>query len=501
MHVLRLRKTLKPHGADQLIQTVRGRGLSIQPRLMSLYSPKELFAAGALALAAVVAGLAFGVLGWTLFTAAAAGLVHQHLDLRKFVRWAKKPLRRPKLANAGLQQASRSLRRSLKQARKRTHEALQQTSHFRGLTAALPDAAILVDADGNIENFNKASRALLHLKRKDAGNNLGTLLRHPDAIRLLEQQTPDTTAEFSFPVRRRPTLGTAPHSRGQGPGPDPGPGRDPSEPAAETCVRTSLANVSHELRTPLTIIVGYLEAIEDDDLDGATLRRLVGKLGSPTHRMQALVDDLLMLTRLESSPAPEPRDLAAVDVKQLVGSVVDDLAGLAGKRHQINQRAPCGLRVLGIEKELHSACSNLVANAIKYSPKGGEVNISWTRRRRRGHPGGERSGRGHPARTPLKADRALLSRRYGGRPGARRHRLGAGHRQACAQAAQQPTANRERGWPGQPLLLPLPVRPTASSKLNPAHAEPARASRQRTSAAPWASASGGGRHRGSGFRR
>ena len=94
--------------------------------------------------------------------------------------------------------------------------------------------------------------------------------------------------------------------------------------------------------------------------------------------MQALVDDLLMLTRLESSPAPEPKDLAAVDVKQLVGSVVDDLAGLAGKRHQINQRTLCGSRVLGIEKELHSACSNLVANAIKYSPKGGEVNISWT---------------------------------------------------------------------------------------------------------------------------
>ena len=344
---------------------------------MGLYSRKELLAAGALALVAMVAGLAFGVLGWTLFAAAAAGLVHQHLGLRKFVRWAKKPLRRPKLANAGLQQASRSLRRSLKQARKRAHEALQQTSHFRGLTAALPDAAILVDAEGNIENFNNASGALLHLKRKDAGNNLGTLLRHPDAIRLLEQQTPDTTAEFSSPFveGQRLELRRIPVAKNQ----DLILARDVTHLNRLLSMRQDfVANVSHELRTPLTIIVGYLEAIEDDDLDGATLRRLVGKLGSPTHRMQALVDDLLMLTRLESSPAPEPKDLAAVNVKQVVGSVVDDLAGLAGKRHQINQRTPCGLRVLGIEKELHSACSNLVANAIKYSPKGGEVNISWT---------------------------------------------------------------------------------------------------------------------------
>ena len=344
---------------------------------MSLYSRKELLTAGVLALAAIAVGLAFGILGWTLFAAAAAGLVYQHRDLRKFVRWAKKPLRRPKLANEGLQQASRSLRRSLKQARRRTHEALQQTSHFRGLTAALPDAAVLVDGEGNIENFNNASVALLHLNRKDAGNNLGALLRHPDAIELLEQQTPDDTAEFSSPFveGQRLELRRVPVAKNQ----DLILARNVTHLNRLLTMRQDfVANVSHELRTPLTVIVGYLEAMEEEALDGATLRKLVRKLNSPTHRMQALVDDLLMLTRLESSPAPEPRDLVAVDVQQLVHSAVEDLAGLAGKRHQINQRMSCALRVLGIEKELHSACSNLIANAIKYSPQGGNINISWT---------------------------------------------------------------------------------------------------------------------------
>ena len=345
--------------------------------MIGLYSRNELLLAAALALAAIAVGLAFEVLGWALFAATATGFIHQQRDLRKFVRWAKKPLRRPKVSNAGLRQASRTLRRSLKQARRRTREALQQTSHFRGLTAALPDAAILVDGDGNIVNFNTASVALLHLDRKDTGNHLATLLRHPDAIGLLEQQTPDATAEFSSPFveGQRLELRRVPVAEKQ----DLILARDVTHLNRLLTMRQDfVANVSHELRTPLTIIVGYLEALEDEDLDSATLRRLVGKLASPTHRMQALVDDLLMLTRLESSPAPERADLAAIDMQQLVGSVVNDLAGLAEKRHQVSQHTPCTSRVLGVEKELHSACSNLIANAIKYSPEGGQVTISWT---------------------------------------------------------------------------------------------------------------------------
>ncbi|MCY4214009.1 MAG: phosphate regulon sensor histidine kinase PhoR [Gammaproteobacteria bacterium] len=344
---------------------------------MDLYSRKELLAAAALALAALAIGLPLGIPGWALFAVATVGLVYQHRDLRKFVRWAKNPLRRPKFANEGLQQASRSLRRSLKQARRRTREALRQTSHFRGLTAALPDAAILVDPQGNIVNFNNASVLLLHLNREDTGNHLGTLLRHPEAIRLLEQQTPDATAEFSSPFveGQRLELRRVPVAKDQ----DLILARDVTHLNRLLSMRQDfVANVSHELRTPLTIIVGYLEVIEDEELDDATLRQLVRKLASPTHRMQTLVDDLLVLTRLESSPTPEPSDLAAVDVKQLVDGVVEDLAGLAGKRHRINQRMSCDLRLLGIEKELHSACSNLIANAIKYSPQGGNVNVSWT---------------------------------------------------------------------------------------------------------------------------
>ena len=345
--------------------------------MMGLYSRTELLAAGATALAAIVVGLALGILGWTLFAAATAGLAYQNRDMRKLTRWARKPLRRPKLANAGLQQASRSLRRSLKQSRKRAHEALQQVARFRGVTAALPDAAILVDAEGDIENFNDASMALLHLNREDTGNNLGTLLRHPDAIRLLKQQTPDATVEFSSPFveGQRLELRRVPVDDDQ----DLILARDVTQLNRLLSMRQDfVANVSHELRTPLTIIVGYLEAIEDDALDEATLRGLVGKLASPTERMQALVEDLLMLTRLESSPAPKLGDLTAVDVKQLVGSVVDDLAGMARKRHRIKQRMSCGLRVLGVEKELHSAFSNLITNAIKYSPQGGEIDVGWT---------------------------------------------------------------------------------------------------------------------------
>ncbi len=346
--------------------------------MMGGYGRKEIIVGGGVLLAAVAAGLAVGALGWTLLAAALLGLWRQQRAIGAFLWWAGKPKRRPQIAHQGLQQAAEALRRTLQRSRRRAKDALGHVSRFRGVTAALPDAAVLVDKQGNIETFNDASGALLRLSRQDQGASLAALLRHPEAIDLLNRASSTATIEISSPfvdgqrLELRRVNVAADRSLILA--------RDVTALNRLLSMRQDfIANVSHELRTPLTSIVGYVEMMTDEEtpLDDATLRLMVPRLASPTKRMRALVDDLLMLTRLESSPNPGPDDLLPIDVKTLIGSVVEEANSLTGAHHRINQHIECGLRVFGVEKELHSACSNLVTNAVKYSPAGGDIDISW----------------------------------------------------------------------------------------------------------------------------
>jgi two-component system phosphate regulon sensor histidine kinase PhoR len=93
--------------------------------------------------------------------------------------------------------------------------------------------------------------------------------------------------------------------------------------------------------------------------------------------MRALVDDLLLLTRLESSPALDPVQIGEVDVPSLVRRIVADASQLSDDRHRFNVDVDAELRLRGVESELHSAFGNLVANAVRYSPEGGDIKVRW----------------------------------------------------------------------------------------------------------------------------
>ena len=138
-----------------------------------------------------------------------------------------------------------------------------------------------------------------------------------------------------------------------------------------------IANVSHELRTPLTVIIGYLEALQDDDIDQETLRQLLGRLQAPADRMKALVEDLLTLTRLESSPMPGKGDMEAVNAATMLQSVLNEARQLATDKHDIVLEADEEVIARAVPGELHSAFFNLIANAVRYSPDGGPVWVRW----------------------------------------------------------------------------------------------------------------------------
>lgn len=139
-----------------------------------------------------------------------------------------------------------------------------------------------------------------------------------------------------------------------------------------------VANVSHELRTPLTVILGFLETLIDQDPpELKPWRNILMQVHGQSQRMESLVNDLLLLSRLETAPLEEA-EYEPVDVASMCQRIVNDAKALSGERqHAIQLDVDQSLHLKGFANELQSAFSNLVFNAVNYTPAGGKIEVRW----------------------------------------------------------------------------------------------------------------------------
>ena len=140
--------------------------------------------------------------------------------------------------------------------------------------------------------------------------------------------------------------------------------------------RDFIANVSHELRTPLTVVGGFIETLSD--MEGAipeNLRGYFDMMQDQTTRMRRLIEDLLTLSHIESNTQP-PED-NPIDMSSLVNMLLNDAKALSLGKHKITADTTTGLNLCGAVDELQSALGNLVSNAVRYTPQGGEIHIAW----------------------------------------------------------------------------------------------------------------------------
>lgn len=244
-------------------------------------------------------------------------------------------------------------------------------------TAALKDAVIMLDRDGNLEWWNIAAEKLLGLKTpQDSGQQITNLVRDPRFIEYFENHNYIEPLELPSPVSDRLRLqfhitqyGNREHLMLV---------RDITRLfQLEQMRKDFVANVSHELRTPLTVISGYLETLLDnvEDVNPRWLRALQ-QMQQQGGRMQNLLNDLLLLAKLEATDYPSDNQPVAVDL--LLLSIKNDAQALSGERHhRISLEADPHLKLKGSETELRSAFSNLVFNAVKYTPDEGSIQIRW----------------------------------------------------------------------------------------------------------------------------
>ncbi len=246
---------------------------------------------------------------------------------------------------------------------------------FHTAASVLPDGVIILDAEDRIEWVNAVAAGQFGF---DLGRDLGTpithLIRKPEFAQHLarnEQREPLILRAGAEGDRRYSLLLIPFASDGRLLM-----SRDVTvAERADTIRRDFVANVSHELRTPLTVIVGFLEhMVQDPDMERSVRSRFLGMVQEQAQRMNRLVDDLLTLSRLESSPSLQVEE--DVNMPELVRLLVDDGRALSNSRHVFDvDIGEAWLR--GNTSELRSAFGNLVSNAVRYTQDGGTIRIRW----------------------------------------------------------------------------------------------------------------------------
>jgi len=147
--------------------------------------------------------------------------------------------------------------------------------------------------------------------------------------------------------------------------------------------RDFIANVSHELRTPLTVVGGFIETLSD--MEGAipeSIRSYFGMMQDQTTRMRRLIEDLLTLSHIESNT--QAPDNNPINMSMLMNMLLNDANALSQGKHSISAQTNPHFDLSGAVDELQSALGNLVSNAIRYTPEGGEIHISWQLRNNQG---------------------------------------------------------------------------------------------------------------------
>lgn len=266
------------------------------------------------------------------------------------------------------------------QARKNWRKLIKE---LRASAKAFPDGGIILNPHHEIINYNKAARRLLGLKKKrDRGQRIDNLIRHPAFVAYLESNHSRQSVDIPGLVGTDTWLSCRiiPY------GPDQ---RlllvtDNTQSVLVERMRSDfVANASHELRTPLTVIVGYLDSLAEDEQLTEAWAGPVADMRQQAERMTALVDDMLELSRLESCEAASTKK--SVDIAAILSSLRKETMVLDKRPETIEFNIDSNAKLLGEEAEIQSIVANLVFNAVRYTPADGRVEIGWHVDEKGGH--------------------------------------------------------------------------------------------------------------------
>ncbi len=340
--------------------------------------------------AAGATGWYFAGMAGALLGASLGGLIWFLADLwrgTRFVSWLRDPAARPAPVLRGLWgEAADRCRRLIRAKDQKAVESESRLQAFLAAIQASPNGVAILDAQGHIEWCNQTAASHFGFDpKRDLMQLIGNLVRDPvfAAYYAGKDFGHEVIMSGRESMAQRPVqLSVQLHPYGDGrllll-------SRDVTALAqAEAMRRDFVANVSHEIRTPLTVLSGFVETLQTLQLDDTERERYLALMAEQAGRMQSLVHDLLTLSRLEGSPAPGTADW--VTAKTLMAECEQEgralsaiLLPLPTQAHVLRVHETPPVALAGAASELRSALSNLVNNAVRYTPAGGQIDVAWT---------------------------------------------------------------------------------------------------------------------------
>ncbi|MBW6392968.1 phosphate regulon sensor histidine kinase PhoR [Billgrantia antri] len=343
----------------------------------------ELWRLGLLAVAGSLVGWLFSAPGLGLAAGLALRLIYHLRQLHALRRWlTRNPHSEPPAATGLWGELFDRLYRYQKGQRHTQHRLQATLKRIQESSEAMRDSVVMLDPHGDLEWWNSAAERMLGLKAAhDRGQHITNLVRDPRFVAYFNARDYREPLTLASPVDERQVLQFQITLYGD----------DERLVMArditrlhrlEEMRRDFVANVSHELRTPLTVLAGYLETyVTYAQQLPPRLAQGLTRMQEQTTRMQNLVNDLLLLSRLEIDQGGE--DHRPLPMATLLEEVRRDAEALAAGRQQIRVELDEAQCLLGSDSEIHSALSNLASNAVRYTPEGSHIVLRW-----KSHPRG-----------------------------------------------------------------------------------------------------------------
>ena len=269
------------------------------------------------------------------------------------------------------------LQRLVRNLKQQIRVTEQQHDRFIEAFQASPNGIVMLDDQDQIEWCNAIAERFFGLNfKRDAMQRINFLIRRPEFVQylnkrqfedplLLERMGSDSNLSLmiqAFPFGDKRHLLLV---------------QDVTDlQKADAMRRDFVANVSHEMRTPITVLMGFLETVQSLELEKSQRDQYFDMMMSQAQRMKSLVEDLLTLANLESNTLPAP--MQVVQIPTMMALLKNDAEALSHGRHALNFETTTPCKLMGDERELLSAFSNLVSNAIRYTPDVGSVSAKWS---------------------------------------------------------------------------------------------------------------------------
>ncbi|MBU3617826.1 phosphate regulon sensor histidine kinase PhoR [Polynucleobacter sp. JS-Fieb-80-E5] len=330
----------------------------------------------------IVSFIAFYTWGaqWAIFTSIALmsiPLIYSYVNLARLLKNIQSDtVESMPLPSGFWEEIFFKLQRLVKNLKQRMRIIEQQHEHFIEAFQASPNGIVMLDESDHIEWCNSIAESFFGLNyKRDVMQRINFLIRRPEFIQylsrrhfeeplLLERMGPDNNLSImvqAFPFGNQRNLLLVQNVT--------------DLQKADSMRRDFVANVSHEMRTPITVLMGFLETVQTLDLERSQRDQYFDMMMSQAHRMKSLVEDLLTLANLEANSLPAAMN--KINTETLMALLRNDAEALSQGKHSFSFEVADKQCLLGEEREILSAFSNLVSNAIRYTPDAGSIHVRW----------------------------------------------------------------------------------------------------------------------------